>query len=264
MTPQTIEFATPTDQGLTSTPWASQKQSSYQDLILQAGYAARRYKFPPGATWFRILPPLRTSAHGWMLGLHVLNYPQGRHIHPKTLNPGAKSVYDLAYGWYKENRPLDLFSKANKLGFRLLSDPVCIFWILVEVDGKTEARIVLASGYDGSRGGAPGLGHQILKATEERDENGQLVANPVDPMSGVQICIERTQPSGSKYPSYALRIGRTPAPMSEFISRMDQAEIAAIKPLEEVVHVPTEDEEWKLLEYVIEPATVAKIRASQQ
>jgi hypothetical protein len=263
MPSKTIEFAQNTAQEALIAPWDNPEQSSYHDLLLKPEFACRKYKFPSGATWFRIVPPLRESKRGWMLGLHVLNYAGGRHVHPRSLHAGGKSVFDLAYAWAKENRPEVLFNKSNKNGFRLLPDPVCAFWILVEEAGKTVARIVCASGYDGSRGGTPGLGHQLWRATQELDEHGRLVAKPAHPTDGVQICIEKSQAPGSKYPSYALRVGRTPAPMAQFIERMDQEEIAALVPLESVIHVPAAEQEWTLLEKVIDPATVAEIREAQ-
>jgi hypothetical protein len=42
---------------------------------------------------------------------------------------------------------------------------------------------------------------------------------------------------------------------------MEAAELEVLRPLEEVVHVPTPDEEWKLLGNVIPPELVARIRA---
>lgn len=262
MNPSNIEFATPTAEfEITTTPWETPKQGVYQDLLLKPGFSERRFKFPTGATWFRIVPALQGS-RGWMLGLHALNHA-GRHAHPRMLNPKAKSVFDLAYGWCKTNLPDHLYSKANRNGFRLLTDPVCLFWILIEQDGKMVARLVLASGYDGSRGGTSGLGHQIWKLTQERDEHGKLVANPVDPAEGVQICIDKTQTAGSRYPSYSLRVGRVPAPIGDFLARMEPDELAALQPLEQTVYLPDEEEEWKLLERVIDPETVARIRADQ-
>jgi hypothetical protein len=198
-----------------------------------------------------------------MLGINVFKYAGGQHIHSRSVKAGGKSVFDLAYVWMRENRPNELFSKSNKNGIRLLPDPLCVFWILVEEAGKTVARLVVASGYDGTRGGTPGYGHQILRATQELDENGCLVAKPAHPTEGVQLCVEKSQPPGAKYPCYTLRVGRTPAPVDQFIARMDPEECAALAPLENVVHLPTADEEWSLLAKVIDPATVAAIRDAQ-
>lgn len=258
-----IEFNQSAANLMTSaSPWSAPAKSSYQDLILKPEFAQRRYKFPTGTTWFRVVPALRESAKGWMLGVHALNYPGGRHAHPRTITPGSKSVFDHAYGWFKENRKSDLYSKLNKDGAKLLADPVCLFWLLVEEQGKTVARLLLASGYDGSRGGPAGLGHQILQLTKEVDEDGNPLGNPADPRTGAQICVEKRQNPGARYPSYTLRMGRVPAPVDDIIAKMDPSEVAAIKPLEQVVHLPSEAEEWQLLERVIDAATVETIRNS--
>ena len=265
MNPQTIEFTSPSTVAEScTTPWHTPSKVAYQDLILKPEVASRRYIFQPGATWFRIVPSLPTSKRAWMLGVHELKYQGGRHSHKKTLQPGGKSVFDVAYQWHKINRPEALFSNANKNGYKLLSDPFCIFWALFEEGGKILARIVHLSYYDGSRGGAAGLGHQILKLTQELDEHGNLAANPIDPTQGVQFCIEKTQPKSGGYANYTLRVGRVPAPMGALLARMEPSEFAALRPLEDVVHQPDEDEEWKLLEHVIDAETVAKIRDAQQ
>jgi len=260
-TPTTIEFAPPAAAAESNaTPWSTVGKSVYQDLVLKPEYQARRYKFP-NEIWFRILPALRGSK-SWMLPVHCLNYQKGRHIHPKTLTPGAKSVFDRAYQWYKVNRPEDLFSKTNKEhGIRLLCDRLCVFWIIVQEGTKTLARLVVVSGNDGSWGGAQGIGHKIWELTQQRDEDGNLIASPVDPIGGVQICVEKTQPQGSRFPSYSLRLGRVPAPMDDILKRMDPSELAVLTPIENVVRVIDEDTEWKLFENVIDPTTIAKIRA---
>jgi hypothetical protein len=42
---------------------------------------------------------------------------------------------------------------------------------------------------------------------------------------------------------------------------MEAAELEVLRPLEEVVHTPTPDEEWKLLENVMPPELVARVRS---
>jgi len=258
-----FEFAPTTDQDLLIAPWANPEKSNFHDLVLEPEFAARKYKFPLGSTWFRILPALPASKKAWMLGAYVLKYAGGQHVHPRSFKAGSKSVFDLAYDWMREHQPAGLFSKSNKNGIRLLPDPACVFWILVEEVGKTVARLVVASGYDGTRGGTPGLGNQVLRATQELDEDGKLVAKPAHSTEGVQICIEKSQPPGARYPGYSLRVGRTPAPVGQFIARMDPVELASLTPLENVIHLPTVDEEWSILEKVIDPETVAEIRKAQ-
>lgn len=260
---KTIKFNSPAIGVLPAlSPWSSGPKEPYKDLILKPEFKDRRYKFPMGQTWFRVVPALPTSSKGWMLGVHALQYSKGRHAHPKTITSGDKSVYDHAYAWLKSNSPHDLFSKSNKAGYRLLPDPICLCWILIEQDGKMVSRLLLASGYDGSRGGAPGLGHQIFQLCREEDEDGNRIGNPADPESGTQLCVEKVQPPGASYPRYTLKRGRVTAPISDMIAGMDPSEVDALTPLEDVIHVPDPEEEWSLLENVIDPATCGKIRAA--
>jgi hypothetical protein len=259
----TIEFKETTSEPMTSTsPWETAAKSKYMDLILKPEFEARRIKFPLGTTWMRVVPALRGSDRGWMLGVHALQYGKGRHAHPKTITPGTKSTFDQAFAWLNKNQNSALYSKGNKGGYRLHTDPLCLCWVLVEEEGKLVARLLLASGYDGSRGGSPGLGRSIWKLPQEIDEDGNLIGNPIDPVAGAQICVEKRQATGAQYPSYTVRMGRVPAPIDEMIARMEPEEVAALTPLEQVVHLPTEAEEWQLLEHVVDSDTIRKIRDS--
>ena len=54
---KTIEFASPAAQDPLATPWDKPEHSSHRDLVLRPEFAARKYTFPLGATWLRIMPP---------------------------------------------------------------------------------------------------------------------------------------------------------------------------------------------------------------
>ena len=258
---KTIEFeksVTP-HLGAKSSPWlpASKPASTFEDLVLKPEYEARKYQFPTGATWFRLIPALRGS-RGFMLPIHALGHPGGRHAKSIT---GGKSVFSDAYNWLEKHHPELLFRKSNPTGFRLLSSPVAAYWILVEEHGKMLARILLANGYDGSRDGTEGLGHRLLRLVEERDEAMGLVSDPVDPVTGVQVGIEKTQAMGVKYPNYTLRLGRQPAPIDHFFERMEESELNALCPLEETVRSIEPDQEWELLAKVVGVDLRDRIRA---
>jgi len=259
-----IEFAT-ANESTTNTetsPWDQPRKSTYEDMILKPEYAERQLRFGVGQNWLRIVPALASSVHGWMLPLHVLNFEGGRFCHPRTLKRNARSVYDHAYAWAKEHAPEGLYSKANKTGVRLLTDPMCVFWAIIERDGKQVARLVVASGYDGSRGGAPGLGRKIWQMCRERDEAGNLMADVTGENAGVLLCVEKSQPKGSQYASYTLRLGRQSRPMADLMAQMDAEEIASLCPLEEVVRELSEEEQWACLAHTMAPETVKLIRAS--
>ncbi|CAN5359031.1 hypothetical protein BH09VER1_BH09VER1_53040 [soil metagenome] len=258
-----IAFASPEDNNPENSPWNQPRgNNNYEDLVLKPEYAERRLRFPVGQTWFRIVPKLAGSLYGWMLPLHVLQFERGRFVHPRTFKRSVRSAYDHAYAWAKENEPAALFSKANKTGVRLLTDPMCLFWVLVEQDRKYVTRLIQASGYDGSRGGAPGLGYKIWRLCQERDETGARVADVVSAAAGVLIKVEKNQPKGAKYPTYHLSLGQTPRPMDAVLEQMDPAERAVLCPLENVVRELNDEEEWQCLGKVIAPATVKQIRES--
>jgi len=261
---KTIEFNI--DSGVSvprMSPWASPAGTSeFQDLLLKPEFVSMRYKFPLGETRIRIVPALRDSMYGWMLGVHALNYPGGRHSHPRTLAKKSSSVFDAAYRWHKENQPDSLYSRKNKGGYKLLSDPVSVFWMLVEEDAKPLPRLFVASGYDGSRGGVAGLGHQIWQLCQTAVQKGDPAGNPLNPESGTHLIITKQKQAGARYPGYSVRLGDDPAPLDQLTAQMDPADLALIQRLEDVVYIPTEEEEWQLLQKAVDPETVRNIRAS--
>ena len=259
-----VEFSTPEDISKIreSTPWTSTRKASYNDSLLLPAYVERKLRFPVGKSWIRIVPSIKPSAFDWMIGVQALNYPGGRHTHPRTLEAG-KSVFDHAFAWFKANKPEALFSRANLDGYRLLADPVSVFASLVEIDHKVLTRYFIGSGYDGSRGGVPGLGCQIYKMVKDIAEEANPLANPADPEEGVMICVEKLQPAGAKYASYSLRLGSHPTPISKLISQMTEEEVSALCPLENTIRILSEDEEWARLKNVgLNSDTIAAIRAS--
>lgn len=260
-----IKWSSDDDANSSSTninPWERPKSDSFNDLILKEEFRSRRMQFDLGQTWLRIVPAFASSPFGWMLGVHALKAPGAIFPHPRTLKSNARSAYDHAYAWLKENDPTALFSKNNRDGIRLLADPVSLFWALVEKNGRYEAKLVQASGYDGSRGGVAGFGHQIFALTKRIDETGELMSEPVHPERGVLISVTKTKPHGAQYPTYGLTVGRQPAPMSAILEKTDPTEFEAIRPLEEVVNLVSEEDEWEFLSQVLKPHHVDGLRAS--
>jgi len=264
MTTKTIEFANPKELITAGgSPWASPRKSTFADLVLKPEYRNRTLRFPVGSTTVRVLPPLAGSTRDWMLGGHVLKYSGGQHLHGRSLEPSCPSVFDLAYRWCVKHQPESLYSRHSPQGYKLLADPVSVFGVLLEVPDRctVTAKWVVAGAYDGSRGGVAAFGHLAWKAFQEKDENGKLIADPSNPETCPHLVVERVQPKGAKYPSYSLRLRRSPSPIGDWVSRMEPAELEILRPLEEVVHVPTQEEEWKLLEHVMPPELVARIRS---
>lgn len=264
MSKKPIEFAeasasrTPNN----NTPWKRDKQHTYEDLVFREEFASKRLRFPEGQTWMRILPPLRGSVHGWMLGIHALEFEGGRFAHPRTLTPNAKCAFDRAYTWALAHCPQSLYSKANKSGVRLLPNPLAAFWVALEEEGRTVARLFLGSAYDGSRGGMPGLGWQIWNLSQQRDEEGNFVADLTHPETGVLVGVEKTKAAGAKYPGYHLTLGRQAAPADSFIAKMDAEEAASIVPLENTIRILSPEEEWHCLSKIVPEENLERIKSA--
>lgn len=160
-----------------------------------------------------------------------------------------------------EHAPGSLYSKANKAGVRLLTDPMSLCWVAIEHEGRFVPRLFLEGAYDGSRGGMQALGYRLWDVCTNLDPMVSD-ANPLDPETGVMVCVEKTQAKGAKYPTYHLRMGRKPRPVAELIEAMDLSERRLICPLEKVVRQLSDEEQWNRLARTIAPETVAIIRES--
>jgi hypothetical protein len=201
-----------------------------------------------------------------MHGIHVLahpngqhTHPNGQHTHPKSLKPKGKSVFDAAYGWLRSNKPDLLFSKGE--GYRLLSSPMAICWILVEIEGEMQARLFVGSAYDGGKaGGNCGVSHQLFKVASELRQPGDHDAAHAE--YGVQIIVEKSTPHGSKYPNYKMTRNEMEVPISRYIEQMKDSEIDALCPLHEVLRRMEPDEEWELLAKVVGEELRNEIRNS--
>ena len=260
---KTIQFVTNESTTTeTASPWARPKGGSYQDRVLKPEFSDRKLKFADGPNWFRIVPAIQPSPFGWMMPLHVIHHEGGHFAHPRTLRPNAKSPFDHAYTWALSNAPKALFCKANRDGARLLTDPMSVCWVMAKVGDKYAARLLLASGYDGSRGGVPGLGYQLWKLAREIDESGNVASDAVDPEKGLLVCIEKTQAAGAKYPSYNLRLGRQPTPIDALLAQAPPDEAAVLCPLENTIRELTDEEQWSCLGKVMAPENVALVRKS--
>jgi hypothetical protein len=209
----------------------------------------------------RILPAHSGSSNPhWLLPAHALTFKDGKFAHPKTLKHNAKSVYDHAYSWLLKHKPQMLFSKQHPSGVRLLTDPVALFWVAVDQGDGPVLRLVQASGYDGSRGGAQGLGYQAyMLSCCHPEAPGKYAPDAGDPKEGVQICIEKIQGEEAKYPSYRLHRGRVPAPIDQILKLLPTEELAALCPIEKTVRELSAEEQWKRLATILPAEIVEQI-----
>lgn len=247
MTTRTIEFQT-TPNNLE--PWKLAQPPKYNDELLAPEFADRQLRLREGQNWMRILPALE-GANGWMLGIHSLATPTGRWCHPRTINPGARCVWDQVYAHLKQIAPEKLFSCASRYGLKLLADPLSLCFVLVR-EGETEdspyvVRLMVLSGYSGDRGGTPGLGRQLLAMASELDENEEPLHPIAGTEDGVQVCIEKIVTKESKYARYVIRAGRTPGPISGYMARLAPGEADILRPLDQVIRRMSDEEQWERL-----------------
>ena len=249
---------------ITPSPWQRQQHSLYEDLILKEEFRDRRLQLKSGTNWLCLLPAQEKSLHGnWLLPVHALSFKAGKFAHPKTLTPNAKSVFDLAYTWLSKHKPQMLFSKQHPSGVRLLTDPVALFWVAVDEGDGPVLRLMQLSGYDGSRGGAQGLGYQVWKlACQHSVAPGEFAPDAAHPDEGVQICIEKLQAAGAKYPSYRLQRGQNKIAINEIILRMSEEERNVLCPIEQTIRDLSAEEQWARLATLLPEAIVDEIRAS--
>lgn len=245
------------------------KQRHYNDLVLRPEFRDKRLVIPLGSSSIRVAPVLFGSSRGFMLGVHTLYYKGGRHAHVRTLDPEGTSVFDLAYKWLEINQPESLFSEKNRRGYKLLALPMYAFWVIIDKPAKKGApvksapRLAVLDGYDASSwGGVSGLGAQIRRLIFNWDEQREGIASPLDRVEGPRLHIERIQAKGIRYPKYKIRPGRVPAPMDEELARMNAEDLDVFHPLERVIHIPSAEEEWKLLEAVVPAYLIRRIRDS--
>ena len=258
-----IQFASRTEMEQARRLYPVTKQRTkpaYNDLVLNPEYQSRKFSFEKGQTCIRLLPQL-AGAESWMLGIHVLTHPNGQHLHPKSLTPRARSVFDTAYGWLRTHKPETLYNKANPEGFRLLPTAMGICWVLVEIEGEMKPMLYYGSTYAGdSEGSNCGVAHQLYRvASAINQPEGHDAADAED---GVQIIVEKSTAQRGKYAIYKMSRGSVAAPISRYMERLSEAENNVICPLNQVLRTVEADEEWELLANIIGEELRDEIRNS--
>jgi hypothetical protein len=259
---KTIEFQPSTNNTALLT---RSKASAFEDLVLKEAYRNFRHRFEPGKTKIRLLPAIAQDGEGqWHLKVPVLQHPSGRHAHPRTISSGAKSVFDAAYEYMKENYPNRLFSKSNKSGIRLLPSPAVACWAIVQDVNGTKLRLLVSSDYDGSRGGAAGFGHILQEFVSRYGSDETAPGHPLNPNDGVSVLIERIGGADTKFPSYRLSLTDDRGPLQPILDRVTDVEYNMLCPLEETIHITEAEAEWQLLRRLVGDDFYAEIRSAQE
>jgi hypothetical protein len=242
----------------------TESKPRYEDYTYQEGYRDLQLKFNQKITWLRVLPAIKGSENPYILRFNVFKAPEGQ-VHPTFVDPesfGEPSIWAFAKIWFMKNAKEALMKKdINPHGIKLRSSPRGLAWVIKSDAPEGESlRLLNVSMYDGKYGGSTGLGSDILKNAEVRDNEpgsptaGELIHGDITaPESGRLICIEKSIPEvgDTKYASYSCRIGKSEAPIQEYMNRLTDDELNKIVPLEKVIRVPTEEEQKKyLLAYI--------------
>lgn len=235
-------------------PLPASPHAPFRDLILKPEYAELKYALPKGTSTFRILPAIKGSPQ-WMASIHALSHANGRHAHPKTTQPSAASVFDIAQIWLKQNQLEMVYSKLTPTGHKLWTSPLAACWILVDGPGQPKLRILLASAFAGSRQGAKsGLGHQILELVRQ---NRHLL----DADEGYQVRITRAYSAGNRFPETHLSAIRTTTSLKECLGELSSDDLRLVCPIGDTIRQIDTEHEWALLATTIGQDVTARIRA---
>lgn len=233
---------------------------SFRDLTLKDEYKGLKAKFGIGANWLRFFPPVAPSTAGWILQVDLYRDKAGvTFVSPRSLDDRQPDPFVEASIWLAKNKKELKYSKATPEGFKLWAMPYGIAWALDSSKPEGERlRLVVASLYDGSRGGTQGLASKIVNMVEARDEepgsptHGQLANGDIIGASeGRLVNVQKVQPEGKDYASYTVGVGKNPMPMDSVMSQLTDAELERVTALENVIHIPTTEEVHGYLKAVI-------------
>jgi len=247
---------------------APQSETKFRDDTYSKPYQGLQVKFQQKLTWLRALPAIKGSKYGWIMKFKRFHDNENRFpsfVDPSTF--GQASVFERARQWFLQNDKAALYSvkpsayndnTPNPNGFRFYSQDRGLMWVInaEEEEGK-RLRLLNASLYDGERGGTQGLGSQIWsKANEVDNEPGSPTAGQsihgdiTSPTEGRLIGIEKSSAAGAdQFVSYAVKIGKATTELD--MAPLTEEEVAKVCPLEEALHIPSEEEQKEYLKAYI-------------
>ncbi|MEI6870677.1 MAG: hypothetical protein WCL08_00205 [Verrucomicrobiota bacterium] len=236
--------------------------SKFKNMIFKGEAWKLQKKFTQQLSWLRFFPAIKGSQYDWMIRLNVFRDKGGvTFVCPTSFDPNATDIFSVASIWLRKNNPKPLYrgaknkdgspnAESNPDGLKLWSTPYGAAWCIDdgEEDGS-KLRLYFASLYDGSRGGTAGAAHNIVKASEERDNEpgsptvGQAIHGDItNPAAGRLVKVERSKGDKSEFPSYSIGIGKSAAPLMPLVEKLTDAETGMIAPLEDIIYIPTQDE----------------------
>jgi hypothetical protein len=229
----------------------SSASGNFKNLTFAGEYWKSVIKFTKPTTRLRFLPPIDPSKYDWILKLDVYKDKAGvTFVSPTTFDQQAVDPFKKAQFWLRKNRPELLSNRdTNPDGLKLYPSPVGVAWAIDLDPEEGGLKIFQASLYDGSRGGSTGLAATIYKQANEIDQEpgsstlGQKINGDItDYETGKAVKVERSKSEKAEYASYTTSIGRVPVPLGPVLENLRDEEINLLKPLEDVVYIPSTEE----------------------
>jgi len=242
-------------------PVSKTRELAFRDLVFKEEYKGRKCRFGQGLTWLRFLPAVKPSVYDWMMPVDIHRDINGvTFASPRSLDSNVQTPFDIARMWlYKHNKGALSSRDKNPNGLRLYSQRYGIAWAIEEAAPEGQRlKLFYASLYDGVRGGTTGLGYNVRREADARDNEpgsptvGQLIHGDVtDPTSGRLVKVERAPTEKNEYASYKAGIGKNPAPVEHFLNLLTDEEMELITPLENTIYIPSEQEMLDILKRYI-------------
>lgn len=256
-----IEFETnQTESVLAATTKPATKTKSFDETYIQT-HRGIQLKFERKVTWIRFIPAIRGSSEGPIFTFSRYHDQDGKF--PTFVDPElyqGESVFAHASKWLRKNKPEVLASKKNPDGWlRLYPQARGLAWVVdAEAEKGKRLRLLNLSMYDGSRGGNPGLGFQIVsEANAVDDERGSptygepLNGNIFDTEAGREVGITLLKPAtgDSKFANYSVKIGKTDKKLD--LDCLTDEEFDLMKPLETLIKKTSVAEQKEYLKQYI-------------
>jgi hypothetical protein len=246
---------------ITNNPIGKTKELSFRDIVFKEEYKTRKCRFGQGLTWLRFLPAVNPSVYEWMMPVEIHRDMGGvTFTSPKTLDSNVQSPFDIARMWFQKNNKGALSSRdKNPNGLRLYPQKYGVSWVIEEAAPEGQRlKLFYASLYDGVRGGTTGLGFNVKREADARDNEpgsptmGQLIHGDItDPKTGRLVKVERAPSEKNEFASYTAGIGKNPAPVEHFLSLLTDEEMDMITPLEKTIYIPSDEEMCDILKRYI-------------
>jgi len=246
---------------ITNNPIGKTRELSFRDIVFKEEYKTKKCRFGQGLTWLRFLPAVSPSVYEWMMPVEIHRDMGGvTFTSPKTLDSNVQSPFDIARMWFQKNNKGALSSRdKNPNGLRLYPQKYGVSWVIEEAAPEGQRlKLFYASLYDGVRGGTTGLGFNVKREADARDNEpgsptmGQLIHGDItDPKAGRLVKVERAPSEKNEFASYTAGIGKNPAPVDHFLSLLTDEEMDIITPLEKTLYIPSNEEMHDILKRYI-------------